>query len=85
MTTPNENGRGESAAHIDILTANPFCAPVNGAGVSLDGEFLGIFDRESSEDLILREKSGIEILRADGWIRFLNACHTYGQTRNLSV
>ena len=85
MRDTHTNGRGDSAAHVEIITANPFSAPEDGALMFFDGEPLGVFDRSSSLELILRERSGIEILRAPGWVSFLQACANHGASKFMSA
>lgn len=58
---------------MDINNANPFCAAPHGTKFTKDGKPLGVFDRETTESLILRDESGKEILRCGGWIEFIAA------------
>jgi hypothetical protein len=56
---------------MDINKANPFCAAPHGTKFTKDGQPLGVFDRETTASLILRDEAGKEILRCDGWIEFI--------------
>jgi hypothetical protein len=58
---------------MDINKANPFCAAPHGTVFTKDGETLGVFDRETTEHLVLRDHAGNEIMRCGGWIEFIAA------------